>query len=150
MSLVKRRENALFPGFNKFFDDFFDREFFDWTNSNFSPSGTTLPAVNIKETDKAFEVEMAAPGMKKEDFKVELHDNLLKISSEQKKETEEKEDDYMRREFSYQSFQRSFTLPIDEVDSDAIKATYKDGVLKLLIPRKEVAKREKSRLIKIS
>ena len=142
MTIVKRN-GGLQNSFSALFNDFFNREMFDWGESNFSNTGTTLPAVNIKETNEAFEVEMAAPGMNKNDFKIELEGNLLTISSETNKETEEKEGDrYSRREFSYQSFQRSFTLAKDVLDSDKINAKYEDGVLRLLIPKKEEAKKK--------
>jgi HSP20 family protein len=117
MTLTRRNGN-LSNSFPNLFDDFLNRDFFDWGNSNFSGPGTTLPAVNVKETPENFEVEMAAPGMKKEDFKVELNNNILTISSEQRNEHEEKENDkYSRKEFSYQSFQRSFQLSREAVDS---------------------------------
>jgi len=150
MTIVKRNGGLqnIFPAL---FNDFFNREMLDWGESNFSSTGTTLPAVNIKETNEAFEVEMAVPGMNKNDFKIELEGNLLTISSETNKETEEKEGDrYSRREFSYQSFQRSFTLAKDVLDSDKINAKYEDGVLRLLIPKKEEAKQKPPRLIEVS
>ena len=148
---ILKRNGGLHNSFPALFNDFFNRELFDWGESNFSTTGTTLPAVNIKETNEAFEVEMAAPGMNKNDFKIELEGNLLTISSETNKETEEKEGDrYSRREFSYQSFQRSFTLAKDVLDSDKINAKYEDGVLRLLIPKKEEAKQKPPRLIEVS
>ena len=150
MTIVKRN-GGLHNSFPSLFNDFFNREMFDWGESNFSTTGTTLPAVNIKETNDAFEVEMAAPGMNKNDFKIELEGNLLTISSETNKETEEKEGDrYSRREFSYQSFQRSFTLAKDVMDEEKINAKYEDGVLRLLIPKKEEAKQKPPRLIDVS
>ncbi len=98
-----------------------------------------------------FEVEVAAPGLKKDDFKVELDGNMLTISSEKKNEWEEKEDErYTRREFSYQSFQRSFQLPRDVVDENKIQAKYDNGVLHLVIPKKEHAKQRPPRMIKIN
>jgi HSP20 family protein len=138
MSLIKRNRDFL-PSISRFWDedDFFNRNL-NWGLSNFADVNTTMPAVNIRETDKAYEVQMAAPGMKKEDFKIELENNILTISSER---TEEHQDDekekYSRREFSYESFQRSFTLPKEVVDEDKIEAHYKDGVLRLLIPKKK-------------
>ena len=96
-------------------------------------------------------MEMAAPGMKKNDFKIELEGNLLNISSETSNQTEEKEGDrYSRREFSYQSFQRSFTLAKDVLDAEKIKAKYEDGVLRLHIPKKDEVKQKPPRLIQIS
>lgn len=149
MTLVKRNGNInSLPGL---FDDFFSRDLFDWSNSNFSTQGTTLPAVNLKETAENFVVEMAAPGMKKEDFKVELSNNLLTISSEHKNKHEEKEGDkYTRKEFSYQSFQRSFQLSREAVDAENIQAKYENGVLHLTIPKREEVKQKPSRLINIS
>ena len=85
MTLVKR--NGLINSLPNLFDDFLSRDLFDWNNANFSNSGTTLPAVNVKETAENFVVEMAAPGMKKEDFKVELNNNMLTISSETQERT---------------------------------------------------------------
>jgi len=150
MTPVKRNSNSLnsLPGL---FDDLFTRDLFDWGNSNFSMSGTTLPAVNVKETADNFEVEMAAPGMNKDDFKVELNNNVLTISSEKKEDHEEKEGDkYTRKEFSYRSFQRSFTLAKEAVDADNIQAKYENGVLRLLIPKREEVKQKPARLINIS
>ena len=150
MTLTKRNGNLTNP-FPNLFDDLFSRDLFDWNNSNFSTTGTTLPAVNVKETPESFVVEMAAPGMKKEDFKVELNNNLLTISSEQKSEQEEKDNDrYTRKEFSYQSFQRSFQLSREAVDADNIQAKYENGVLHLTIPKREEVKQKPSRLINIS
>lgn len=150
MTIVKRNGN-LQNTFPVLFNDFFNRNMFDWGESNFSNTGTTIPAVNIRETNEAFEVEMAAPGMKKNDFKIELEGNLLNISSETSNQTEEKEGDrYSRREFSYQSFERSFTLAKDVLDAEKIKAKYEDGVLRLHIPKKEEVKQKPPRLIQIS
>jgi HSP20 family protein len=150
MTLTKRNGSLLnsLPGV---FDDFLTKDLFDWPNSNFSVTGTTVPAVNVRETADTFEVEMAAPGMKKEDFKVELNNNVLTISSEQKQEHEEKNDErFTRKEFSYQSFQRSFQLSREAVDADNIRAKYENGVLHLVIPKREEVKQKPSKLISIS
>ena len=150
MTLTKRNGNVT-NALPNLFDDFFTRDLFDWGNSNFSTSGTTLPAVNVRETADMFVVEMAAPGMKKEDFKVELNNNLLTISSEHKEEHEQKEGGkYTRKEFSYQSFQRSFQLSKEAVDADNIQAKYENGVLNLMIPKREEVKQKPARLINIS
>jgi HSP20 family protein len=151
MSLIKSNRNRT-NGFPGLFDDFFGRDLFDWNLSNFSNTGTTMPGVNIKETADNYQVEMAAPGMTKKDFKVELEGNLLTISSEKKKEFQEgsESEKYTRKEFSYESFQRSFTLPKDVVDADKIVAKYEDGVLHLMIPKKEEAKQKQPRMIQIS
>ncbi len=151
MTLAKRNGNMV-NSWPALFDDFFNKDlFFDWNNSNFSNTGTTLPAVNVKETSDSFVVEMAAPGMKKEDFKIELDNNMLTICSEHKNEREDKEGDkYTRKEFSYQSFQRSFQLSRDTVDADKIQARYENGVLHLTIPKREEVKQKPARQIDIS
>ena len=149
MALIKRDGN-LFSLPTLLSDDFFSRDFFNWGLSNNSNTGTTIPAVNIKETANAFEVEMAAPGMTKKDFRIELDNNVLTITSEKNTEQEQKDDErYSRKEFSYQSFQRTFTLSKEVVDDDKIEAKYENGVLYLLIPKKEEAKQKPARMIQI-
>ena len=144
MALVKFRNKDLFPSF---FSEFFDRDVFDMANTGFNDS--TMPAVNIKETKDDYMVEVAAPGMKKDDFKIELDNNILVISSEKERRNEEKEEgQFTRREFSYQSFKRSFTLP-KTIEDKKIKASYKDGVLMIALPKKEEAKEKPKRLIEI-
>jgi HSP20 family protein len=104
----------------------------DWSALNFSNTNTTLPAINIKETDNEYEIEVAAPGMKKTDFKINLDKGQLFISSEKKEEKADKESgNYTRREFSYQSFQRSFAIPENLVDGEKITARYDDGILRV-------------------
>jgi HSP20 family protein len=146
MSIMKR--NHQFP--MGLFDDFFTRDLLNWGLNNHSASNTTIPAVNIRETDDNFEVEMAAPGMTRNDFRVELDGNQLTITSEKKTEGDSKnEDRYTRREFSYQSFTRSFELPRDVVDADRIEARYENGLLRLVIPKKEEVKKKAPRMIQI-
>lgn len=137
MTLIKRNPNV--PVFANFFDDFFAKDLFNWNDKNFADFGNTLPSVNVKETDQNFDIELAVPGMKKEDFKINLNRNILTISSEQKSETEEKDQNgkYTRREFNYSSFSRSFTLPAEVVDSENIEANYAEGILKIMIPKKQ-------------
>ncbi|MPT31953.1 MAG: Hsp20/alpha crystallin family protein [Chryseobacterium sp.] len=148
-TIVKRTNGSLLPAdARSMFDDFFNRELFNWGNNNFSASRTTLPSVNIKELEKAFEVEVAAPGMQKEDFKVTLDGNLLTIASSKEDKKEENSGNYTRKEFSYQSFQRSFELSKD-VDDDNIEAKYENGILRLNIPKKESALAQSPRLIEI-
>ncbi len=142
MALVKRND-LWFPSINDLFGSFFDD---NQTNDGLIfKTGRSIPAVNIKENDKNFEVEVAAPGMNKKDFKVEVENNVLTISAETKEEKEEKKENYSRKEFSYESFERSFTLPQDIVDADKIKAKYDNGILKIEIPKKE----EKAKLSKV-
>ena len=124
---------------------------FNWKNSNFSNTNTTIPAVNIRETAETYDVEVAAPGMTKNDFKVELDGNSLTISSQKSNQNEESsEERYSLKEFSFQSFQRTFTLQKDVVDIDKIQAKYENGLLHLIIPKKEEAKQKPPRLIQIS
>jgi len=131
------------------FDRFFDNDLFDWSNRNFSMTNTTLPSVNILESEDGFEVEMAAPSLDKGDFRIELNNNVLTISSEKRLENEVKEGQrYNRREFSYQSFCRSFTLP-DSAESDKISAKYENGILKVQIPKRDEAKPKPMRQIEI-
>jgi HSP20 family protein len=149
MSLIKRNGNSTFPSFPALFDDLFSRELFNWGNNNYSATSTTMPSVNIKETSNDFEVEVAAPGMEKKDFNITLNGNLLTISSSKQHEDEKKEENYTRREFSYQSFQRSFELPKNVVDAEKINARYENGLLHLTIPKKEEAKQSPPKVIAI-
>jgi HSP20 family protein len=131
------------------FDRFFDNDLFDWSRRNYSNTNTTLPSVNIKESNDDFEVEVAAPGFTKNDFKIELNHDLLTISSEKEIENETKEDQrFSLREFSYQSFSRSFTLP-NTADSDKIGARYENGILRISIPKREEARPKPARQIAI-
>lgn len=150
MTLVKRNGNILNP-LPMLFDDFFNRDLFNWRTSNFSDTNTSIPAVNIKETPDHYEVEVAAPGMTKNDFKVELDGNTLTISSEKTEQKEDNENErYSRKEFSYQSFLRTFTLQKEVMDVDKIVAKYENGLLHLVIPKKEEAKQKPARRIQIS
>lgn len=127
MTIAKwKKEENMFPSFSSFFDDFFGKD-----------SGITVPAVNVKESAGQFNIELAAPGMKKEDFKIDLDHNIISISSEKKMENENSEDGkYTRREYSFQSFSRSFSFP-ETVEPDKVKATYKDGILNITLPKKK-------------
>ena len=137
MPIIKRNGD-VYTSIPSLFNDLFRRDGYNWDTSNYSNTGTTIPAVNIKETADAFEVEMAAPGMTKEDFRIELDGNMLTISSEKNNQYEESESQkYSRKEFSYESFQRSFQLPKEVVDVERINATYQNGVLCLMIPKRE-------------
>lgn len=146
MSII--RKNELYPSV---FDDLFSRDLWNWGLNNNSATNTTLPAVNIRETAENYEVEMAAPGMTKNDFKVELDGNTLTISSEKENRIENNEGDrFLRKEFSYQSFRRTFQLQKDVVDVEKIEARYDNGVLRLLIPKKEEAKQKPPKMIQIA
>lgn len=109
----------------------------------------TVPAVNIKENKDNFSIEMAVPGMKKDDFKVQVDGDLITISSESETETKEEAKNYSKREYNYSSFSRSFTLP-DSANTDKINANYADGVLKLSIAKKEEAAKAIAKKITVS
>lgn len=137
MTLVKfnsdKKNNPLMPGFNDVFDSIFNDTFFS------DRMVTRVPAANISETADHYHIELAAPGLKKQDFKLNLDRNILNISVEQQSENAAEQRNYSKREFSYSSFVRAFTLP-DSANSDDIDATYSDGVLKIDIAKKEEAK----------
>ena len=140
MSLI-RRNTDLLPGL---WNDVFTPDWFGGVDSNRS----NLPAVNIMEGEKDFTLELAVPGQKKEDFNVELDNDVLTISMETQSEAEDKKAGYTRREFRYTSFKRAFTLP-ESVNQEDIKADYKDGILKFTLPKKEEALPKAKRLIEI-
>ena len=147
MNLVKRNSsnsNSLFPSLME--------ELFrpDWMGGTQTLNTLTVPPVNIRETDNAYEVELSAPGKKKEDFSIEIDNDLLTISSEFKTENNtEEEGKFTRREFSHSSFRRSFTLP-ETVKEEDIKASYEHGILKISLPKKEEALPKPKRTIDIS
>lgn len=110
------------------------------TNGGFWGKMQNVPAVNIVESDDRYTVFLAAPGMKKDDFKIDVDGNILTISSEREERKEEKEKHYTRREYNFSSFSRSFTMP-EEVNKENIEARYEDGTLKLVLPIKDGAKK---------
>lgn len=139
MKTLLKRE-SLSP---KWTGDLFDTErflsprLFDFNSDGFD-FAKELPSVNIIEDEKEFKIEMAAPGLDREDFKVEVENGMLCISSEKEEEISEKEKNYARREYSYNSFNRSFALPDNSLPED-IDATYKNGILNIILPKKEVS-----------
>lgn len=144
--LAKRNENYL----PSFFDKFWNNELMDWGHSNYSSTNTSLPAVNVLETNDDFIIEVAAPGMEKKDFKINFKNNVLTISSEKKNEKDEKKENFTRKEFSYQSFQRSFTVADNAVIGEKISANYNNGILNIVLPKHEELKPQPEREIKIS
>ncbi len=148
MNLIKRNTDNWLPSI---FDEMFKTDLMDNGNSGMNRIGTSVPAVNISENDEAFHLEVAAPGKSREDFNLELDNGTLTISSEEKKENEEKGTNgkFTRREFSYSSFKRVFSLP-ESVNNEKISAQYKDGVLKIELPKKEEAKVQAKRMIEIA
>ena len=127
-------------------DEFFGKDLLGNIIDGFT--GVNMPAVNIVEEKDDFRIEVAAPGLEKKDFKIDLNNNVLTISSERDDEREEKSERFMRREFSYSSFKRSFTLP-ETAQVDKIVANHKNGILQITIPKKEEAKVKPPRQIAI-
>ncbi|MFO7622171.1 MAG: Hsp20/alpha crystallin family protein [Bacteroidales bacterium] len=115
----------------------------------FSGRANSMPAVNIREDEKRFTLELAVPGIDRKDLKIDISEDILTISSESKSESEENTDGYKRKEFSYSSFSRSFQIP-ENVNKDKIDANYRDGVLSVALPKTEVEKNRLSRQVKIS
>jgi len=137
-------KSVLFPFFA---DELFRKE--QLTNACQFENTVGAPAVNIIENKDGFKLEVAAPGLAKEDFKIDIELNKLTISSQKEQSSETTEDRYVRKEFSSFSFRRSFTLPVT-VDQDKIEAAHKDGILTVLIPKKEEAKLKESRSVSIN
>jgi len=137
MALVKfsngNRGTALNPWIGDVFDNFLNDTFLS------DRMISRVPAVNISESEGNYHIELAAPGLKKEDFKINLDKNVLSISAEQETEDREEKKNYSRREYSYNSFVRSFNLP-DSVDQSNIEAEYQNGVLKINVAKREEAK----------
>jgi len=141
MTLIKRK-NELMPSLASIFDDFFSDDF------NLMDKVSTVPSVNIKEHEKEFVIELAVPGMKKDDFQIELDNGILTIMSQKEEEKVEEKKKYTKREFYYNEFKRSFTLP-DTVDIEKIDAKYKDGILSLTIGKKPEAQTKPVKKIEI-
>lgn len=143
MSLIKWNDKDFgFPtALTSWMDDMWGKDFFgkDLTGmmEKLGRMGTSVPAVNIHETPEAYTLEVAAPGMQKEDFEISLKDKTLTISSQKKQEQEEKDEtkNTLRREFSFTSFSRSFNLP-ENIEADQVVAKYTDGMLQINIPKK--------------
>ena len=144
MELMTKTKNGWLPSL---LEDIFDERLAE----NGLNTMKSLPAVNIEEQEDKYVLELAAPGKTKKDFNIELDNDLLTISSEIKEEhkSEDKDRNFTRREFSYESFRRSFTLP-DSVDTNKVKANYENGVLLVDLPKREEAKKQPKRLIDIS
>lgn len=149
MSLIKfNNRNRLFPtwnndGLKRFLssDEFFNNDFFE--------EDSLMPAINVKELDNDFEIEFAAPGFSKKDFEITIDDNILNVCGEKKHEVEEKEEDYTRKEFSYNSFRRSLALPKSVNTDQDVKAIYKNGILKLNLHKKEEGKVQPKKVIEV-
>lgn len=155
MSLIKFRKKRPFG--NLIASDYFDSDpFFEnrlWNksffNGDFWNGKSQEPALNIKETDNAYEVELAAPGFSKKDFDVTIDDGFLNISAEKSESKEEKDDNYTRKEFNYNSFEKHLQLP-DSVKDENVKATYTNGILSFDLIKKEETKAKKPKVIEIT
>ncbi len=141
MSIVKR-SNVVFPAL---MSEIFRPDWFGGIE-NYQAQ---IPAVNIKESETDFQLELAIPGRKKEDFNIEIDKDVLTISAEQKSENKEQDQTYTKREFTYSSFKRVFTLP-ETVNVDGINASYEAGVLHFVLPKKEEALPKPKRMIEIA
>lgn len=138
MTLVKRRP---------FFTDFFENDsFFDTLPKE---QINRVPSVNITENDKEFKIELGVPGLKKDDFKLDIDKNTLTVSTDKEEKVKEENEIFTKREFNYTSFSRSFMLP-DTVKTDNVRAKYEDGILKIHIAKKEEAKQNLKKQIKVS
>lgn len=144
MTLVKRSEwPSLLSG--SLLSDFFDGDRYfdaDWLRKQ------SVPAVNVKELDNQYEIDIAAPGLSKNDFNITVDNGILTVSAEKREEKEEKGKTYTRREFSYSSFARSFALP-ENVDEETIDAHYEDGILILKVNKKKQTKEAKKKAIEV-
>lgn len=138
MSLVKFSNSAHPSRYNRYYNDDVFNDLFNWSNRQVSNTRNNTPSVNIKENEDGFALELATPGLRKEDFKVEVNNDILTISAEKQTE-EESKDKFSKREFSALSFKRSFTLP-ETAKGEDIKAHYENGILEVSIPKKEEAK----------
>ena len=151
MSLVKRN-GTLFP---RLISNFFDTDLalrpdlFNFSGGLLGGLSASVPSVNIIEDEKSFKIELAAPGLEKKDFKVETDNGVLTISSEKEKESKEENENYFRREFSYSSFSRSFQLPENSLP-EKIEAKYENGILQLMLPKREASLSKAKTEIKVS
>jgi len=134
---------GLTPAFGDFFSPLNE-----WFNDDAFSKSLTMPNVNISEDKSSYNLEVAAPGLHKKDFKIDVNGNVLTISGEKEENKEEKKETYSRKEYNYSSFSRSFTLP-EEVEHDKIEATYDGGILKLSLPKNEKAVQKNHKVVTI-
>lgn len=152
MSLLQKRKNrngSLFPSLRNepLANRFFIPRLFD-VGDDFFNEGVSVPPANITETNKDFRLELSVPGFKKEDFTIDVESGLLTISSEKEEESKTDDKNYRRREFSYSSFSRTFQLP-ENSDENTINAKYENGMLQIIIPKKEVTVAKPKKQIKV-
>jgi HSP20 family protein len=141
--LMKFNNERLFP---TFFNDFF-KPWNEWFDSDLMKT-LTVPSVNVSENDKEYKLTMAAPGLKKDDFKIDIEGDIITISAETESKKEEKDEKFSRKEYNYKTFSRSFTLP-ETVNSEKIDAVYENGELKLILPKKAEVKKSTAKQIAV-
>jgi HSP20 family protein len=141
--LMKFNNERLFPSV---FNDFF-KPWNEWFDSDLMKT-MTVPSVNVSENDKEYRLTMAAPGLKKDEFKIDIDGDIITISAETKMEKEEKDEKFSRKEYSYKTFTRSFTLP-EAINSEKIEAVYENGELKLMLPKKAEMKKTTAKHIAV-
>jgi HSP20 family protein len=147
MSTLIKRNGVTFPAL---VNDLLDVNFPNFGGDVFNWHGAkNIPSVNVTETPKEYKIEVAAPGYEKKDFKLEVEDGMLNISTERKEEKEEKGKNWLRKEFSYNQFSRSFQVPENTV-ADKIDARYENGILHISLPKKEVAVSNPKKEIKVA
>lgn len=151
MTLLSRKKNAQPAVMTDLFDTgrFMSPSIFDFDGDLGPESSLMIPDVNVMENDKDFKIELAAPGLERKDFKVEVDNDVLTISAEKEEERKEERENYKRREFSYNSFSRSLILPENSMP-DKIDAKYENGILKLSLPKKEITKSTPKKAINVS
>lgn len=151
MNAPVKRNGGMPSLFSNFFGgSLFDRDLFDWGNEFLSSRlGINVPTANVAETPKEYKVELAAPGLDRKDFKVEIDNGTLTISAEKEEEKKEKDGGYSRREYSFNSFSRSFALP-DNVRDNNIDAKYENGVLRIVIPKEKETPVKVARKVEVS
>lgn len=145
MSIVKYDPFVPARGFRNVMDDFFNRNLADFFGNEFTNSN---PSVNVIEKDDHFRIEVAAPGLEKQDFEINVEKGYLNISAKRENQSETKDENYTRREFNYTSFQRSFRLP-ENVNAEKVSAVYEKGVLSIEVPKLEAAQAKLGRTIEI-
>lgn len=147
-SLAKKDKFADYPAWSSWIDSVFNNNSSSIIIPNYN-TGISLPKVNIRETEDAFYVEMAVPGMQKEDFKIDLNNKILSIASKANDNNQATSGKYYLKEFEYASFKRTFTIP-EVIEEELIKAGYENGILSVMLPKKEEAKQKPPRNISIS
>lgn len=147
MSVKTLSTRKPFLGLTSTFNDFFE-PWSEWFQDGNFGKQLSLPKVNITENNSSYNLELAAPGLHKADFKIDVNGNVLTVSAQKEENKEEKEKQYTRHEYNYSSFSRSFTLP-EEVEQDKIEATYDGGILKLALPKNEKAAKANHKAIAV-